>query len=411
VLDVFLPAGYPQSVTDDYLEYQIYDSLQAFSSSIAGLLSSRAVLEGFGVGDSSASATGALLLSILQESMGRLATILFAYRLGSALEPECKMYRLAADVFNDTAMVLDCLSPAFPKAARVLLLSFSSVLRALCGVAAGSSKAALSAHFARQQNLGELNAKDSSQETVISLMGMLVGSVVVSWISSPLATWVSMLLLLTVHLATNHAAVRAVSMRSLNRQRATIALSNLIQHDEALTPQEVSKRERIFERGGALRWTDGRVIGRCRIGVRLDEVVGRLGVRDERTQSVRTNATALSGLLRVFQHESYVLWFDASAREAAIVLKQDSSPVSQLKGWTTALLLLLGASERQASHGSQQPLGAGDGDVEVESMLREALKRTNEVFDGFATRLAEAGFDLQVAALETRPGSTRAAAQ
>ena len=68
------------------------------------------------------------------------------------------MYRLAADVFNDTAMILDCLSPALPKALRVVLLSFSSVLRALCGVAAGSSKASLSAHFAKWGNLGELNA-------------------------------------------------------------------------------------------------------------------------------------------------------------------------------------------------------------------------------------------------------------
>ena len=76
----------------------------------------------------------------------------------AALEPECKMYRLAADVFNDTAMVLDCLSPAFSKPLRVLLLSFSSILRALCGVAASSSKASLSAHFAKWGNLGELNA-------------------------------------------------------------------------------------------------------------------------------------------------------------------------------------------------------------------------------------------------------------
>ena len=68
------------------------------------------------------------------------------------------MYRLAADVFNDTAMIFDCLSPALPKALRVILLSFSSVLRALCGVAAGSSKASLSAHFAKWGNLGELNA-------------------------------------------------------------------------------------------------------------------------------------------------------------------------------------------------------------------------------------------------------------
>ena len=87
-----------------------------------------------------------------------MATILFAHSLGTSLEPECKMYRLAADVFNDTAMILDCLSPALPKAPRVALLSLSSTLRALCGVAAGSSKASLSAHFAKWGNLGELNA-------------------------------------------------------------------------------------------------------------------------------------------------------------------------------------------------------------------------------------------------------------
>src|SRR5947207_6920783 len=90
--------------------------------------------------------------------MGRVATILFAHKLGTSLEPECKMYRLAADVFNDAAMILDCLSPVFPRTIRVLVLSSSSVLRALCGVAAGSSKASLSAHFARWGNLGELNA-------------------------------------------------------------------------------------------------------------------------------------------------------------------------------------------------------------------------------------------------------------
>ncbi len=94
--------------------------------------------------------------------MGRLATILFAHRLGTSLEPECKMYRLLADIFNDAAMILDCLSPAFPKATRVAILGASSVLRSLCGVAAGSAKASLSAHFATQGNLGELNAVSNS---------------------------------------------------------------------------------------------------------------------------------------------------------------------------------------------------------------------------------------------------------
>ena len=96
---------------------------------------------------------------MLQDSFGRVATILFAHRLGSALEPECKRYRLAADVLNDCAMVLDCLSPALPKPARGWsCFSGSSALRALCGVAAGSAKASLSAHFARRGNLGDVNA-------------------------------------------------------------------------------------------------------------------------------------------------------------------------------------------------------------------------------------------------------------
>jgi hypothetical protein len=90
--------------------------------------------------------------------MGRLATILFAHKLGSSLVAECKRYRLLADIFNDTAIILDALSPVFPKPIRVVLLSVSSVSRAICGVAGGSSKTSLSAHFAKWGNLGELNA-------------------------------------------------------------------------------------------------------------------------------------------------------------------------------------------------------------------------------------------------------------
>ena len=68
------------------------------------------------------------------------------------------MWRLAADVFNDAAMMLDCASPALPKGLRIGALTTAGVLRALCGVAAGSSKASLSKHFAKWGNLGELNA-------------------------------------------------------------------------------------------------------------------------------------------------------------------------------------------------------------------------------------------------------------
>ncbi|KAH6858360.1 vitamin B6 photo-protection and homoeostasis-domain-containing protein [Alternaria alternata] len=390
LLGVFLPAGYPQSVTEDYIHYQIYDSLQAFSSSIAGLLASRAVLEGVGVGDSTASPTSALLLSVLQESTGRIATILFAHRLGTALEPECKMFRLAADVFNDTAMVLDCLSPAFHKPIRVAVLSFSSCLRALCGVCAGSAKASLSAHFASKGNLGEVNA---------------AGSLVVSHITSPFATWTTLLFLLAVHLATNYAAVKAVRMRSLNRQRANILFSSILQHGVVLSPNEVSKRERIFHRGDVLRWSDDEMLGHCKIGVSLQEMLGRMGEQNTQTGSLALHAIQISELLTVFTSEAYIACPAASAVDISIVLKAGCGPNDQLKAWAHALLLAKRARDGKGHSGNKPNTASAPPKDRLIAELRQTLEDVRVMFDKYGNEMMGKGWDLDVAAMETRAGT------
>lgn len=110
------------------------------------------------MGNANATAQNALLLSVLQDTFGRLSTIIFAARFGLSFEPECKRYRLLADVFNDMSILCDCLSPMLPLRWRVLVLVMARIMSSLCGVAASSAKASLSAHFAINGNLGELNA-------------------------------------------------------------------------------------------------------------------------------------------------------------------------------------------------------------------------------------------------------------
>jgi hypothetical protein len=267
ILYAFLPAGYPHSVTDDYLPYQTYDSLQAFASSITSLLANRAVLEGLGVGDSSSSPTGALILKITGDTISRIATILFAHRMGQAIEPECKFYRFLADIFNDSAQFLDLLTPALPYFPKLGVIVSAGVLRSLCGVAANASKASLSAHFALTGNLAELNAKEASQETVVSLLGMLVGSLVVKMVEDKQVVWMLMVVLAGVHLAMNYHAVRAVKMRSLNRQRATLVFREWLDHGTVLTPEQVSQRESILRKGrGNLASKSGDYTGFCDFG-------------------------------------------------------------------------------------------------------------------------------------------------
>ncbi|CAG8341211.1 unnamed protein product [Penicillium salamii] len=367
------------------------DSLQAFCSSIAGLLSSRAVLQGVGVGNPNASPTSALLLHILQDTSGRIATILFAHRVGTALEPECKTYRLAADVFNDIAMILDCLSPGVPAGAmRVTVLSTAGVLRALCGVAGGSSKASLSAHFAKWGNLAELNAKDSSQETVISLIGMLVGSVVVSQITGITTTWLVLLVLLGLHLGMNYAAVRAVQMTSLNRQRTNIVFSALLDSDSdpdadagssqsaVLTPAQVASQERIFHRDGALHWTvetTSVYMGSACVGVPMGAFVAE--------------NPPLGRLTGLFSGEAYMLYF-SEKRHVSIVLKRGCLVQDQLKAWTHGLLALK----------------LWDGSSEVMGVIEESLAFLNngDRFRGYITKLRGVGWNIDIAALETRSG-------
>ncbi|KAK1138910.1 hypothetical protein N8T08_001699 [Aspergillus melleus] len=421
------------SLLDILTVYQIFDSLQAFSSSIAGLLSSRAVLQGVGVGNADASPTSALLLHILQDSSGRVATILFAHRVGTALEPECKMYRLAADVFNDVAMVLDCLSPMIPAGVgRVTVLSTAGVLRALCGVAGGSSKASLSAHFSKWGNLAEVNAKDSSQETIISLIGMLVGSFVVSRVTSYTATWISLVLLLTVHLSLNYAAVRSVQMTSLNRQRTNIVFSTLFESDPdvdirsfsnshqvkerqkgisfdqtswlILSPAEVAKQERIFETDGILRWSSIRSlstsrIGFCRIGLSVQQFLASSSSYAS-SGSLKTHLP-VSRLSSLFKEESYILMLHYTNQTcyADILLKNTSTVQAQFKAWAHALLAVRVLSTSLK----------GDSAISIDRIF-DILSTTlsflndNERFDQYLQALTHVGWDVSLGALETKSG-------
>ncbi|KAF6829991.1 duf647 domain-containing protein [Colletotrichum plurivorum] len=411
VLDIFLPDGYPHSVTDDYTEYQIYDSFQAFAGTIAGMISSRAVWEGLGVGDSMASPTGAMLVQVIRESMGRLGTIAFAHLMGTSIEAECKAYRMASDVLCSVAFVLDCLSPLFPRGLRFLVLCFSSILFAASGVAGNASKSSLSGHFAKWNNLGELNAKDSSQETAISLMGMVTGTLVISLITTPTATWTTLITLIGIYLFLNWKGVRAVKCRSLNRQRANIAFSALLSCDKVLTPGDVSKRESIFEqRGGeVLRWNCDAVLGHCKFGVPLEQLLSSLASGQQHMRSFQLPTVDMTALMDLFEKEEYILWaevFESPAQAAAsgtkvvVVLKNGVSAMSQLKAWFHSLLLVRRLNESHLSSSAMR----GDETVMM-AHIAATMRTASEKYEGYARRLSAAGWNLEVPVLETRSGS------
>ena len=312
-----MPIGFPHSVSPDYLPYQTYDSLQAFFSTITSLLASRALLQGLGVGDASTSATYALLLTILKDATSRVATIFFAYRVGLWIEPEAKFFRFAADVLNDSAFFLELFTPVLGDYGKIIALSCAEAFRALCGVAAGASKAALSHHFARHDNLAELNAKEASQETAVGLMGLMAGSLVVKVVQDQWSVVTLMIGLVFGHLYMNYLGVRAVCMDSLNRQRATILFDGYIREGKVLSPEEVAKRETLMLVRPYARDANGIKKALVELVVSYEEAVRALQAEDvevldgDNSTIIVAPAAYAGGLATV----KIITWENASAKD------------------------------------------------------------------------------------------------
>lgn len=262
---VFLPQGYPESVSEDYLQYQFWDTVQAFSSSLSGTLATQASLKGVGVGNQEATVAAATVTWLLRDGTGMLGRILFAWQKGSKLDSEAKKWRLFADVLNDIAMFMEILAPYFPPC-FTLIVCTAGIFKSIVGVAGGATRAALTVHQARRDNMADISAKDGSQETLVNLAGLLVSLILIPLVTdNPILTLSLFFLFTILHLFANYKAVRSVVMETFNEARLSIVLQQYLIDKRILRPFEANKKEPVF--------FECRKAVPIKLGVRLQEVV------------------------------------------------------------------------------------------------------------------------------------------
>ncbi|XP_074414306.1 RUS family member 1 isoform X8 [Zonotrichia albicollis] len=197
---------------------------EALCSSLCSSLSARAVLEAVGVGDGSASVTGAALTWLLRDGVGIVTRIGFVWLQGSHLDCEAKQWRFVADLLNDVALVLEILAPYWLSFGPALLV-MAAAARCVVGVAGGATRAALAVHQARRDNVADVAAKDSSQETLVNGAGLLLSLLLLPLLDGrPWLTWATLVLLLIGHLTFNLAAIGSLTLTSLNRPRLRLAI-------------------------------------------------------------------------------------------------------------------------------------------------------------------------------------------
>lgn len=244
--NVFLPQGYPESVSEDYLSYQIWDSIQAFASSITGTLAAQSVLRGIGVGNEQASLLGATLTWLLKDGTGMLGRIMFAWLQGTNLDCNAKRCRLMADIMNDFAIFLEIVAPIIP-GLFTIIVCFAGLCKSIVGVAGASTRAALSQHQARKNNMADIAVKDSSQETLVNVTALLFSLAITSFITGNQPLIFTLFAAFTfLHITTNYLAVTSVIMEVLNQARLCILVQEFLKTSDVLSVQDTNHQEPVI---------------------------------------------------------------------------------------------------------------------------------------------------------------------
>ncbi|KAD2804162.1 hypothetical protein E3N88_37539 [Mikania micrantha] len=270
-LEAFVPEGFPNSVTPDYIPFQMWDLLQGLSTYIRMMLSTQALLSAIGVGEKSATVIGATFQWFLRDLTGMLGGVMFTFYQGSNLDSNAKMWRLVADLMNDLGMLMDLVSPLFPSV-FVFIVCIGSLSRSFTGVASGATRAALTQHFALQNNAADISAKEGSQETVATMIGMALGMLLAHvTMGHPTFIWFSFLSLTVFHMYANYKAVKCLNLTTLNCERSSILLLHFMETGQVLSPKEVSVLEHVLPLW-ASPWSSNStksVYTRVRLGVRV----------------------------------------------------------------------------------------------------------------------------------------------
>uniref|UniRef100_A0A915Q620 Protein root UVB sensitive/RUS domain-containing protein n=1 Tax=Setaria digitata TaxID=48799 RepID=A0A915Q620_9BILA len=251
--DIFMPRGYPQSVSPDYASYQLWDTVQAFASSMNSALATEAVLRGAGVGNEAASTMAAAIAWLLRDGIGMIARILFAWFYSPYLDADCKQWRLVADCFNDLASCLDLITPIFPNL-FTLIICLSSMLRAVVGVAGSATRTTVTNHQAISDNVGDVAAKDGSQETLVNVFALLCSLLLLPIVSGNVArVWLLFALFTLIHLYGNYRAVKSLQFRTLNQSLLRIIVKNHMETKRIGTVSEINNEESVLFHWNSLR--------------------------------------------------------------------------------------------------------------------------------------------------------------
>ena len=173
---IFLPAGYPDTVSPDYAPFIRWHLGSLVFRNILEVLTAQSLLVALGMG----STPGALPLTaatkwVLKDGVGSLATLFAGSLGGQRYDEDPKRWWAFTNLLEDVARVLELVTPAAPALFLPLAASATFVRSAALTGRGSLMNGTFMQHLGRNQNLGDVRAKLEVQGRWLALAALPAG--------------------------------------------------------------------------------------------------------------------------------------------------------------------------------------------------------------------------------------------
>lgn len=362
VRTIFLPAGFPDSVTPDYLPYQLWTLPTHVTGAIASSLTTSIMLGAVGVsaGAAGTAMTAAAVKWILKDGVGAVGRALVGSRLGLEFDDDPKRWRLLAELISTAGLGLEVATVSYPQH-FLLLASVGNFARAVAKGIGGPAFTVIQTHFASvRQNYGAVGAKEEVWEVVAQLAGYATSVLVLETVEtmgleqqSVAAVWA---VVQAAHIVLRYRAISTLVFDNLNQKRACILVSQHVAVGAVPGVEEVNRAEP--------KWLPASSMQPCvELGVSLATAFGGADPPPQQ----------LAAYLKLYEGEQYVLVWDddggssgssgSVARQqrlcrARVLLKVGATGTDYVRAlWQAAWLL----RHTEAAAGNYSGSGGGGG--------------------------------------------------
>ncbi|XP_058214489.1 protein root UVB sensitive 5 isoform X1 [Rhododendron vialii] len=373
VRDFILPAGFPGSVSDEYLEYMLLQFPTNVTAWICHALVTSSLLKAVGVGFSgtTAAASAAAIRWVTKDGIGAVGRLFIGGRFGNLFDDDPKQWRMYADFIGSAGSIFDLTTQLYP----VYFLPLASLGNLTKAVARGlkdPSFRVIQNHFAISGNLGEVAAKEEVWEVSAQLLGLGLGILLLDApglsTSYPVlvVTWMTMRLL---HLWLRYQSLSVLQFNSINLKRARMLVELHVKHSSVPGCADCNRRENILSWE---RFLKPRII----FGVCLKEMLGE-----------DISVSKVKMLLKLFEKEKYVLVVNKQNKidfEVFVTFKVGATSQAVLRSvWQTYWLHLNYKS-----------------DADCYDQIGQSLAELEDRFQNFMEKLKVGGWDTQKISLK-----------